>query len=262
MTSYLDGIALKKKFGQHFLRDTTFIQMMLEAVSLNAQSNVLEIGCGDGVLTRAILAQQLARLWVFEIDPDWVHYVQQTIPDERLQVFNENILDLDLHRLQEQGQWTLLANLPYQITFPILYMCMRHHTLFKEGVIMVQEEVAQKIVQKGGRGFGFPSIYLQYHAEWKLLHKVPPQAFFPPPKVHSRLLYFKPKAELLPIIHEEQFWKFVKQCFHQPRRTFKNNLEQTQYDYSRLSEQTLQLRAQQMSFGDLYEIWHCLIDKE
>ena len=255
MVAHIDGIELKKKFGQHFLRDGSFPHAMIEAVHLTENTSVMEIGCGDGFLTRAILKRNIRGLWVYEIDPDWVDYVRQTVPDERLTVFQENILDANLTDLEQYKPWVVLANLPYQITFPLLYKFMNHRQLFTEGVVMVQEEVAQKIVQKGGRGFGFPSVYLQYHAQWKLLNKVPPTAFYPPPKVDSRLLYFKPHETLKPITEPEKFWRFIKQCFLQPRRTLKNNLSTFHYDLSLISSETLALRAQQMNFDDLLNVW-------
>lgn len=256
---FISGIPVKKQFGQHFLRDQSVVDHMIDAVKLNDSSSVMEIGCGDGFLTRSILLQTaVARLWVFEIDPDWVDYVQQTIDDNRLQIFNENILDIDLARLEPHAPWVLLANLPYQITFPILHLLQRGRHLFAEGVIMVQEEVAQKIVKQSGRGYGYPSLFFQYYFEWKLLDKIPPGSFDPAPKVFSRLLYFKPKQDIKPIPQEEKFWKFIKICFAQPRRTLKNNLSQTHYDLTKISEELLMLRSQQMTMSDFLALWSAL----
>lgn len=123
---------------------------------------------------------------------------------------------------------------------------------------MMQEEVAQKIVKTGGRGYGHPSLFFQYHFEWRLLKQVPPQAFLPPPKVYSRLLYFKPRVEKPVIPHEEEFWKFIKICFRQPRRTLLNNLAQSHYALSKIASETLKLRAQQMSMEDFLIIWKTL----
>ena len=90
----------------------------------------------------------------------------------------------------------MLANLPYQVTFPILHNFQKNRHLLKEGVIMIQEEVAEKILKTSGRGYGYPSLFFQRYFTWKKLDKVPPTAFFPPPKVDSRLLYFKPRMEI------------------------------------------------------------------
>lgn len=250
------GIPLKKRYGQHFLRDASVTHKMIMQVALDPSTSVMEIGCGDGFLTRAIIARPCARLWVFEIDHQWATHVRTAISDKRLTIFEENILDLDfVARLSEHQPWTLLANLPYQITFPILHKLQENRQLFKEGVIMIQEEVAEKIMKTSGRGYGFPSLYFQRFFTWKKLDKVLPGAFYPPPKVQSRLLYFKPNLNLEPIQNETEFWKFVKICFKQPRRTLRNNLMQSHYKLDALSETILELRAQQMSMQDLLSVW-------
>ena len=143
---FAQGIALKKNYGQHFLRNDSVAQKIVMSVDLNEHSSVFEIGCGDGALTRVILQSKLARLWVFEIDPEWAALVKKGLPDPRMQVFVEDILTTDFSRFEPNKPWTLLANLPYQITFPILYKLQENRHLLAEGVIMIQEEVAQKIV--------------------------------------------------------------------------------------------------------------------
>lgn len=252
------GIAIKKQFGQHFLRDQAIIDRIVSSVDLTPASSVFEIGCGDGVLTRAILQQKLARLWVFEIDPEWVAHARKTFKDDRLTVYEEDILDVNFNRFKEHAPWTLLANLPYQITFPLLHMLQRNRAVLKEGVIMVQEEVAQKIMKSSGRGYGFPSLFFQHFFEWKLLDKIPPTAFYPPPKVFSRLLYFKPRTHVQPIVDEDNFWKFIKLCFKQPRRTLKNNLAQTHYADAKISDDILALRSQQLDMPDFLKIWQAI----
>ncbi len=249
------GILLQKKYGQHFLRDMQYVRVMFDEVTLTKESSVLEIGCGEGFLTRAILKHDLARLWVYEIDDRWAEHVRETIPDKRLKVITENFLDADLTVLYPYKPWTILANLPYQVTFPILHRFQEYRSLIKEGVIMIQEEVAQKIVKTSGKGYGLPSLFFQYYFTWKLLEKVPPSAFYPPPKVFSRLLYFKPNINLKPIPDQEMFWKFIKHCFQQPRRTLRNNLQGLSYPLERIPEDILRLRAQQMSMDDFLKVW-------
>ena len=256
--AHVQGIALKKKFGQHFLRDSAIVQAMLAAVDLTKKTSVFEIGCGDGFLTRAILETSIARLQVFEIDPDWVKYIQQTVKDDRLTISLENFLDSDLAQLTEHQPWTVLSNLPYNVTFPILHRFQENRHFLKEGVIMVQEEVAQKIVQTRGRGYGYPALFFQHYFEWKLLNKIPPTAFHPAPKVFSRLLYFKPRIHKEDIPQEKQFWEFIKYCFKQPRRTLKNNLMQTHYALERVPENMLKLRAQELTFTLLLDLWNIL----
>lgn len=255
----IGGIDLKKKFGQHFLKDQSVVDNMIKKVNITQDSSIFEIGCGEGILTRSILKTPAKQLWVFEIDPSWAEYVQKNNPDPRLKIFQQDILIVDFSIFSENKPWILLANLPYQITFSIIYKLLEHKDLLSEGVIMIQEEVAQKIVIKSGRGYGFHSVFLQHHFDWELLEKVKPTAFYPPPKVTSRLLYFKPKKVVDPIQDEENFWKFIKRCFLQPRRNLKNNLQNYHYELSKLSEDVLNLRAQQLSKQDLLNIWNALI---
>ena len=251
-------IFLKKKYGQHFLQDQRVVDHMIEAVEIK-NASVLEIGPGGGYLTKSILEFPVARLWAFEIDPDWADYLQKTYADPRLEVYLENFLDVDFSRFEPYKPWTVLANLPYQVTFPILHRFHEHRHLLKEGVIMVQEEVAQKIVKTRGKGFGYTSIFFQYYFEWKLLDKIPPTAFNPPPKVFSRLLYFRTKTDVAPIENEVEFWKFIKVCFKQPRRTLRNNLAQSHYDINKFSESQLASRAQQLGIDELKAIWQQLL---
>ncbi len=255
-TPQAHGIAVKKQYGQHFLRNQAVIDTMINAVSIIPATNVFEIGCGDGFLTKSILQTAIARLWVFEIDHDWAAYVQQHYPDARMTIFEENILDTDFTQFEPHKPWVLLANLPYQITFPILHLLQQHRHLLQEGVIMVQEEVAQKITKSGGRGYGFISLFFQHFFDWKLLTKIPPTDFFPPPSVYSRLLHFAPRT-VQPIPDEEKFWAFIKYCFAQPRRTLRNNLLATQFAWyaQRADYQFGDMRAQQMKMEDFLALW-------
>ena len=252
-------IRKKKKYGQHFLRNIHVIHEIIDAVSLTKNSSVFEIGPGDGFLTREILKQDIARLWIFEIDEEWAEYLQETIAEEKLTIFQENFLDIDFAPFEQFKPWTLLANLPFQVTFPILHLLHKHRHLLKEGVIMVQEEVAQKILKTSGRGYGFISLFFQYYFEWKKLSKIPPTDFDPPPKVFSRLLYFKPKKEVPKIPNKQEFWAFIKICFKQPRRTLRNNLAQAHYDLAKIPEKYLILRAQQLNITDLMHIWDLVL---
>jgi 16S rRNA (adenine1518-N6/adenine1519-N6)-dimethyltransferase len=254
--AYSQGIPLKKQFGQHFLRDIRIVHNMIFAVEIKPTTPIFEIGCGDGFLTKYILSTPAAHLKIFEIDADWAQYVEETFKDERMTMVLDNFLDVDLNaHLEEHASWTVLANLPYQVTFPILHRFQEYRHLLKEGVIMVQEEVGQKIVKKRGRGYGFISLFFQHYFEWKLLDKVPPTCFHPAPKVFSRLLYFKPHAHIAQIPHEEKFWKFIRACFQQPRRTLRNNLAHTHYGIDAIDEETLALRAQEMGIEDFLRIW-------
>jgi len=254
-----DEISLKKQFGQHFLRDQAVVDEMLESVTLTEHSSVCEIGCGDGFLTESILDHHPERVWSFEIDPEWVEYMRRECQNPALMLFEEDILQVDLERLVLHKPWILLSNVPYQITFPLLYRIHAHRHLFSEGAIMIQEEVAQKICASSGREYGVQSLFFQHYFTWNLLCKVPPTAFVPPPKVYSRVLHFKPREHKPEIPDEEKFWRFVKLCFAKPRRTLQNNIRATHYvTYAELLKDWAHLRAQQMTFDDFLTAWNAI----
>lgn len=250
------GIPLKKSYGQHFLRDRSVVDAMIDAVDITPETSVFEIGCGDGFLTRAILETPAKRLWVFEIDAEWADYVQKTSPDDRMTIFKENILDVDFKRFAP-GPWVLLANLPYQITFPIFKRLYEHRDLLREGVVMIQEEVAQKITAAPG-DTTVQSLFYGHYFELKMLVKIPPTAFYPPPKVYSRLVYFKPRTDLQTIPDEAGFWHFVDLCFLHRRRTLRNNLKQTHFPMALFPERYGNARAQELALDDFLILWDIL----
>jgi len=254
----IKGIPLQKKHGQYFLRNSKIVEEMVNKVTVS-NSPIFEIGCGDGFLTREIMAHNPEMLWVFEIDPAWAETVNTEFGScSNFKMNTANFLDIDFSIFNEKKPWTLLSNLPYHVTFPILKKIYQNREMIKEGVVMVQEEVAQKIVKKGGRGYGYISLFFQYYFDWQLLSKVSPGSFFPEPKVFSRLLYLSPKKDVPIIAEEDKFWQFIKHCFMQPRRTLRNNLMQTHHEMSVLSEEMLNLRAQQLTFDQLLEVWQKL----
>ena len=253
----------KKALGQHFLRQQSIVDTMINSVAVTNNHTVLEIGCGDGFLTRSILNQTACKaLWCYEIDAEWADHVQKQLPNPRLKMHHQNVLDIDIEPLRAQGSWMVLANLPYCVTFPILKLFQRHKDLFREGVVMVQEEVANRVVAQKGKAYGPISLFLQHHFTWKKLVKVPPKAFSPPPKVDSRLLHFKVKEDLPVIAREDEFWQFVKQLFRMPRRTIHNNLRTTHYPYATLSETLLSKRAQELSFDEILLLWEVCSEHE
>lgn len=257
--AHAHGIGLKKYHGQNFLRERWVVDQMLDHVALTDQTTVVEIGPGDGFLTTAILEKTIKHLYAYEIDPEWATYLTTTIQDLRFSVTLDNVLDADLSSLEKQAPWVILSNLPYHVTWPILRLFHKHRLSIAEGVVMVQEEVAQRIVATYGRSLGYPSLFFQHYFTWTLLAKIPPEAFHPAPKVFSRLVHFAPRTTVEFIEREDEFWQFIKLCFNQPRRTLKNNLQQTHFNLDLVSPDLLALRAQQMTKEQFLSVWHILV---
>lgn len=239
---------------------------MIDAVGYAASKSFFEIGPGDGFLTGAILEHaRCDRLRAYEIDPDWVGVLRQKFQDDRLSVICKNVLDVDLRaHLRPHAPWVILANLPYHVTFPILDRLAEYKDLFEQGVVMVQEEVAQRLVAQTGRSCGFVSHYYQHHFELRLLSKIHPQSFDPAPQVDSRLVYLRPHANPRAIPHEDQYWQFVSVCYKAPRQMLRNNLKGTPFGeiLEGLSDENVaRLRAQQLTPTELLGLWERLVVK-
>lgn len=248
----------KKEHGQVFLRDQGIVDSMLKNSTVTATTTVMEIGCGDGFLTRAIIEKTPCKqLQVFEIDEEWLNVVKESVKSDRLSLNLINVLDVDLRTyFSPQDPIVLLANLPYHITFPIMHLIQRNADLFSHGVVMVQEEVAQRLVAQTGRDAGAISHYFQHFFEFKLLTKVPPSAFEPQPKIFSRLVGFTPRTTLTEIEDLDNFWLFVRACFRLPRQMLHNNLKGTKYSHIELPEEFRALRAQQITTPQFIALWH------
>jgi 16S rRNA (adenine1518-N6/adenine1519-N6)-dimethyltransferase len=230
---------------------------MLADAQVQPNHTVVEIGCGDGFLTSSLLCYTpCKKLVVFEIDEEWARVVKEKCTSPKLDLNIVNFLDVDLTQFfSAEDPVVLLANLPYHITFPIFHVLKKNSALFSHGVVMVQEEVAQRLVATHGRSAGAISHYFQHFFELKLLTKVPPTAFDPQPQIFSRLVSFRPKKNSAPIPDEEHFWEFVKTCFRNPRQMLHNNLKSTPFAHIKLSPEMSNLRAQQMNMELFLQLW-------
>jgi len=246
----------KKHLGQHFLISEEPIHRMLSTVPLTPETTVVEIGCGNGILTKALLSTRCKAVHVVEIDPEWARYIQETIHDPRLQVHVADAVTFDFASLREGGRrLVLLANLPYVITFPLMERLCGQSDLFDEAMVMIQEEAAERLTHTSGRRYGAVSVYLQHFFTFTSYDKVPPSFFSPPPKVMSRLVHFVPRADRPQYTDAAAFWLFVRACFKNPRQTLANNLKRTKYAWQQVSSETLKLRAQQLTEAELYALF-------
>ncbi len=254
--AYSKGKRVKKELSQHFLRDDRVAQNIVMAVKKPQGARILEVGPGDGFLTRYILQLPIERVWAFEIDREWVEELKGRFgAEQRFSVLHEDFLTVDPAIFAEHGPWAVVANLPYRITFPILHYLKNMRHMITEGIIMMQEEVAQKVIKTRGRGFGASSLFFQHYFDWERLDLVRPEAFLPPPKILSRVMRITPRTIDIVIPDEDKFWEFVAMLFKQPRRTIRNNILQAHYAATLFDEDTLNLRAQQLKMNDFLQLW-------
>jgi 16S rRNA (adenine1518-N6/adenine1519-N6)-dimethyltransferase len=182
---------------------------------------VIEIGPGKGALTDHLL-KHTAHVVAIEIDPVLVQYLRSKYRDEaRVEIVEADVLKADL---AQWGRASVAGNLPYYITSPIVekVLALREHIM--QVLFLVQREVAERITAPpGSRDYGYLSITTQFYAQAETLFTIPPAAFRPPPKVDSAVIKLLPRAEL-PFDPPQPFLAFVARCFHQKRKTLRNNL--------------------------------------
>lgn len=183
--------------GQHFLTDAPTVQRILEAFAPRLTDRVLEIGPGQGVLTGPLLTS-VHRLLAVELDPGLARALAHRHRGEKaLQVEQADILTLDLSRLRDllgrspSGgiRVRVLGNLPYRIATAVLRRLLPHPRLISDLTVMVQEEVARRILARAGESaYGAFSVFIGLHARPRAVMTVPPGAFRPPPRVVSSVL--------------------------------------------------------------------------
>ena len=186
----------KHALGQHFLLDLNLTAKIASVAGDLTGRHVIEIGPGPGGLTRALLATEAAHVTVIEIDPRGVAAAEDLVvfyPD-RLTVISGDALALDVSALTPAPR-QIVANLPYNVGTPLLIGWLRQIAEFERLTLMFQEEVAQRIVAAPDtEAYGRLTVLAQWTCETALAVRLPPEAFTPPPKVHSAVVRFLPKA--------------------------------------------------------------------
>ena len=220
------GFYTRKSLGQHFLISSKALQAILDACMLEDGLPILEIGPGIGVVTRA-LAERGAQVTAVEIDPRALQVLDETVgafPNIHLQ--RGDILAVDLPALLGDRRWTVVGNLPYYITTPVLARILEVAPWVERAVFMVQREVGERLqAPPGSKIYGALSVFAQVYAEVERVARVPKGAFFPPPTVDSMVIRLTMHAQpLVPLALREMFFQVVRAAFGQRRKTLENAL--------------------------------------
>ena len=240
----------RKRFGQHFLHDPGVLQRILEAVNPASQDAVIEIGPGEGALTRPLLAR-LQRLTAIEIDRDLAAALAQAFPAERLTLVNADVLEHDFS-CYPPG-FRVVGNLPYNISTPILFHLARYADRVRDMHFMLQKEVVERMVARHSTpDYGRLSVMLQVRFAMTKLFNIGPGAFRPPPKVDSAVVRLVPLPEK-PACDEMALEKIVREAFSARRKTLRNALPLEPADYARLGIDP-QLRPENLAPPDYVRI--------
>ncbi len=214
----------KKRFGQHFLHDRSVIDRIIVAAQLDPQQQVVEIGPGLGVLTDELLSRS-AHVQVIEIDRDLIKRLEER-NDSRLSINGGDVLKLPWRDFLTQPPYTMVANLPYNISTQVVFRLLDHRDLFNRMVLMFQREVGERLAASpGGKDYGILSVLCQLWYDIKTVTIVKPGAFTPPPRVDSIVLNFQPLSQpRVDPVDVVLFRQVVKGAFTQRRKTLRNSL--------------------------------------
>lgn len=228
-----NGFTFKKSLGQNFLIDPSVCPAMADA-ACGEDTGVIEIGPGAGVLT-AELAKRAKRVVSIELDERLRQVLAKTLADfDNVKLIFADVMKTDLSAVIKEnfsdcGRVTVCANLPYYITSPVIMSLLESRLPVESITVMVQKEAAQRLcAEVGSRDAGAVTAAVKYYAESEILFEVPKTSFLPPPKVDSAVIQLKilekPPVETK---DEEFFFKFVKACFAQRRKTLVNTVSST-----------------------------------
>ena len=177
----------KKKFGQNFLIDEYIINQIISYINPSDAHTNIEIGPGLGAITKIVL-NYVEELKAIEIDPDVINKLK----NPKLTIYNNDVLEIDFNQFkQENKNLKIFGNLPYNIATAIMIKMTDYANDIDSMCFMVQKEVADKIIESSKQSR--LKIFMEYHFDIYKILEIPPEAFEPPPKVDSALIYLKPK---------------------------------------------------------------------
>ncbi len=237
------GLHPHKRMGQHFLVDENILQKIIAAALLKPRDYVIDIGAGPGALSLS-MAEQVAGVISIEWDSGLAGLLQEEAGSrglENLHVVQGDVRRLDLekvcrdtwgHQVLQHGAKEaikVVANLPYYLTTPLLFQLLRGSLPVQLFIVMVQLEVARRIVaQPATRDYGVLTLLCRYYTEAELLFKVSRQVFYPPPAVDSAVVRLvRRPAPPVSVSDETTFWEIIDAAFNKRRKTLLNALEGT-----------------------------------
>ena len=226
------GIQPKKRLGQHFLSPMPTIEKIVAALGTTRDDKVIEIGPGLGVMT-SLVARDADHVYAIDKDAAMIDVARAEFGDiENITWVEEDILNVPLCEIVQKlacvrkgERIRVIGNLPYNISSPILFCMLDHREMIARAVIMIQKEVADRIVAKpGGKEYGILSVLTQAFADCTKLFNVSAKSFIPPPEVTSAVLRIDFKEGNCGIEDEARFRAIVKGAFGKRRKTLRNAL--------------------------------------
>ena len=220
------GFHFKKQFGQNFISDGNLLRSIVEASGITKDTTVVEIGCGAGTLTRA-LAEAAKQVYAFDIDRDLQPVLAETLAGlENVEVIFRDFNKLDLKEFEKEiEEYTVVANLPYYITTPLVTKLLEESDKVQGLSIMVQEEVADRFCAKENTPeYGSITAAIALKGSAKVVKRVSRNLFYPRPNVDSAVVKIEFERGRVAVKDEKAYRQTVKCAFLNRRKTLENNL--------------------------------------
>ncbi len=211
---------LKKSLGQHFLKDESIIQRIVDELNKDPFTNLLEVGPGGGALTKKLIQVPGVHFKAVELDDDKIVYLKHTYPVLQDKIIAKSFLDIEP---PFDEPFTVIGNFPYNISTQILFKILDWKDQVPVAIGMFQKEVAERAASKeGSKVYGVLSLLVQAFYEVEYLFDVGNQCFNPPPKVQSGVIRLRRRKDVLKVSSDKAFTMLVKTAFNQRRKTLRN----------------------------------------
>ncbi len=265
------GFSFSKKYGQNFITDENLLDEIAKDASLGEGDTVLEIGAGAGTLTRS-LCRHASKVIAFEIDRSLEPILGETLaPFDNCSLIMDDITKWSDEQLDAitGKNYKVVANLPYYITTPLLFMFLERENPPSSITVMVQKEVAERICATEKKGdYGALSVSVAVRADAEITRIVKRDMFLPPPNVDSAIVRITLKGKP-PVRDERTLYELIKKAFLMKRKTLVNNLS-AGYGISKTEASELlvslgfsdKVRAEELSKEDFFRLADAIVEKK
>ena len=240
----------KKSLGQNFLKDNLFLEKIINSSGIESSNNVIEIGPGDGALTTYIL-EKTQNLVAYEIDQELIGLLTKKFKGHDVNFINEDFLEINLNEINTSSL-IVVGNLPYNVSSQIILNILESDLEYEHCIFLVQKELAQRFnsTKKSSK----ISLIADFFSDFEILFDIPPEAFYPSPKVTSSLIKIKKNTKYKDKKESYiAFKRIVSLCFANPRKKISNPLKNI-FDVMPKFSFDINCRPQELEIDNYFEI--------
>jgi 16S rRNA (adenine1518-N6/adenine1519-N6)-dimethyltransferase len=243
------GVHPSKALGQHFLADPNTAERIVRLAGVERGARVVEVGPGVGSLTTALLDAG-AHVCAVELDKHVVPLLRAVVDDGDVRIVEADALSIDWPAVLGDGEWSMVANLPYNVATPLLLRALEWAPMITRYLVMVQREVGERLAASpGSRTYGGVSVKVAYYASAKVVGRVSPTVFLPPPKVESALVELVRHAAPPVDVDRDRLFTLVNAGFATRRKMLRRALSLNDETYARAGVDP-RARAETLSLQD------------